>query len=69
MKGTDLPDGLWFKSSYSNDTANCLEVALPGSGRVAARDSKDPAGPALTFTAEAWGAFVGSVRDGEFPQR
>ncbi|MEE1786447.1 DUF397 domain-containing protein [Streptomyces sp. SP17BM10] len=34
---------------------------------MAVRDSKDPKGPALVFTAEAWAAFVGAVRTGELP--
>jgi Domain of unknown function (DUF397) len=68
MNGTDLSNELWFKSSYSNDSGACVEVARLTAG-VATRDSKDPAGPALTFSDEAWAAFVGSVRNGEFPQR
>ncbi|MGM1064238.1 DUF397 domain-containing protein [Saccharothrix sp. Mg75] len=47
---------LWRKSSRSADTANCVEVAvLPG--RVAARDSKNPA-PTLSVPATAWERFV-----------
>ena len=53
----------WIKSSYSGPTGgNCVETAaLPGGG-VAVRDSQVPAGPALVFSAAAWGAFVGGVR-------
>jgi hypothetical protein len=37
------------------------EVAdLPG--RVAMRDSKDPAGPVLAFTHAEWRAFLGGIR-------
>lgn len=64
---SDVPaDRLWFKSSYSNGQGECVEVAISGE-RVAARDSKDPAGPALVFGAEAWTAFVHGVAHGEFP--
>ena len=35
-------------------------------GRVAMRDSKDPAGPVLAFTRTEWRAFLGSIRTGEF---
>ena len=53
----------WIKSSYSGPTGgNCVETAaLPGGG-MAVRDSQVPAGPALVFSAAAWGAFVGDVR-------
>jgi len=38
-----------------------LEVApLPGGGR-AVRDSKDPDGPVLRFTAPEWTAFIGRI--------
>ena len=30
------------------------------------RDSKDPAGPVLTFTRAEWRAFLGGMRGGEF---
>jgi hypothetical protein len=59
----------WFKSSYSDNGGACVEVAavMDGSGVVPVRDSKDPSGPALTFTADAWAAFVSGVRKGDFP--
>ncbi|MFF2079244.1 DUF397 domain-containing protein [Kitasatospora sp. NPDC058162] len=34
-------------------------------GLVPVRDSKDPHGPALVFSATAWAAFVAAVREGE----
>lgn len=48
----------WGKSSYSgNYDAQCVEVAAcPGTVHV--RDSKDKAGPQLTFEPAAWAAFV-----------
>ncbi|MGW4893776.1 DUF397 domain-containing protein [Kitasatospora sp. NPDC004240] len=56
----------WRKSSYSggSDNNNCIEVddARPGS----VRDSKDPHGPRLRFTPEAWQAFVCATVRGEF---
>jgi hypothetical protein len=60
----------WFKSSYSdNQGGNCVEAARigAGGGAMAVRDSKDPHGPALVFTADAWSAFTAAVRDGELP--
>lgn len=43
----------------------CVEVADLGSG-PAVRDSKNPTGPALTFTATEWAAFTAGVKAGEF---
>ncbi|NJP42713.1 DUF397 domain-containing protein [Actinacidiphila epipremni] len=57
----------WFKSSYSNNGGNCVEVAVNVTGTVPVRDSKDPAGPSLSFTADAWASFVTAVRHGDFP--
>jgi hypothetical protein len=34
---------------------------------IPVRDSKDPHGPALTFSRDAWTSFVGAVARGEFP--
>ncbi|MCG8921622.1 DUF397 domain-containing protein [Lentzea sp. CC55] len=48
----------WRKSSYSGGTdgSNCVEVAFSQAVRV--RDSKNTAGPELTFGAEAWQEFI-----------
>ncbi|MGA5700997.1 DUF397 domain-containing protein [Peterkaempfera bronchialis] len=59
----------WRKSSHSgNNGGDCIEAA-PGylPGIVPVRDSKDPEGPALFFTADAFAAFIAAVRAGEFP--
>ncbi|MFE7566723.1 DUF397 domain-containing protein [Streptomyces sp. NPDC057539] len=45
------------KSSYSNQTGECVEVALNIPGTVAVRDSKDSAGPVLLLAPAAWEAF------------
>ncbi|MDF3144373.1 MULTISPECIES: DUF397 domain-containing protein [unclassified Streptomyces] len=54
----------WRKSSYSGGSSdNCLEVndtARPT--HVPVRDSKNPTGPAIVFSAPAWTAFVDEVR-------
>ncbi|WBB59594.1 DUF397 domain-containing protein [Streptomyces sp. WMMC500] len=48
----------WRKSTHSNsEGGNCVEVA-PVPGAVHVRDSKDPHGPHLCFTPEAWSAFL-----------
>ncbi|MER7671105.1 DUF397 domain-containing protein [Kitasatospora sp. NPDC096128] len=57
----------WFKSSYSSNGGDCVEVAgnLVASGAVPVRDSKDPEGPSLVFPVDAWSAFVSAVRGGQ----
>ncbi|GAA2117716.1 DUF397 domain-containing protein [Streptomyces synnematoformans] len=48
----------WRKSTHSDsEGGNCVEVA-PVPGAVHVRDSKDPDGPHLCFTSEAWTAFL-----------
>ncbi|MFE6872704.1 DUF397 domain-containing protein [Kitasatospora sp. NPDC057692] len=62
----DLSNASWFKSSYSDNGGQCVEVSASFPGAVPVRDSKDPEGPALVFPAPAWRAFVAGVQDGEF---
>ncbi|MFE2494802.1 DUF397 domain-containing protein [Streptomyces scopuliridis] len=58
----------WRKSSYSNgDGAECVEVADGLIGIVPVRDSKNPHGPALAFSAGDWSSFVSAVKRDEFP--
>ena len=60
----DHPDHLtWRTSSYSGSNGgNCIEVAATPHV-VAVRDSKDPHGPVLTFSATHWRRFAGQVKD------
>ena len=48
----------WFKSSYSNNGGDCVEVAANVPGAVPVRDSKDPHGPQLLLTREAFAGLV-----------
>lgn len=53
----------WTKSSYSGGNGACVEVKSPVVAALAVRDSKVPAGPVLAFPADAWNAFVTSVKE------
>jgi len=60
----------WFKSSYSSNGGDCIEVAanlVATRSIIPVRDSKDPQGPALVFGADAFTAFVQAVKADEFP--
>ncbi|MFJ9212552.1 MULTISPECIES: DUF397 domain-containing protein [Streptomyces] len=50
------------KSSYSNLTGECVEVALNVPGTVAVRDSKRQTGPVVRVTPAAWDAFRAGLR-------
>ncbi|MFJ1898322.1 DUF397 domain-containing protein [Streptomyces sp. NPDC088115] len=59
----------WFKSSYSSNGGNCVEVALnlvAVHGVVPVRDSKNVSGPALNVPTGSFAAFVAGVKAGEF---
>ncbi|MEU9048648.1 MULTISPECIES: DUF397 domain-containing protein [unclassified Kitasatospora] len=62
----NLTHASWRKSSYSGSGGQCVEVADGFTGAMPVRDSKDPNGPALLFSATAWQSFVTAVRTGEF---
>ncbi|MBY8886913.1 DUF397 domain-containing protein [Streptomyces sp. PTM05] len=60
----------WERSSYSNaNGGQCVEFArtFASDGVIPVRDSKDPHGPALTFSPAAWSAFTDAVKRGELP--
>lgn len=62
----DLLGARWRKSRLSNPSGNCVEIArLPG-GDVAVRNSRDPEGPALIYTAGEMAAFLRGSKEGEF---
>ncbi|WFE31762.1 DUF397 domain-containing protein [Micromonospora sp. WMMD975] len=60
---TEMTKAHWRKSSYSANEGACVEVADNLPGLVGVRDSKDIAGPSLTFVAAQWGSFVEFVKD------
>lgn len=67
MTDTDLAGAVWIKSTFSDGNGNeCVEVASLADGGRALRDSKNPNGDILRFTAGEWSAFVKGVHAGEF---
>ena len=55
----------WRKSTASNPSGNCVELAELAGGQVALRNSRFPAGPVLVGTRAAVAAFVRAARSGE----
>lgn len=55
----------WRKAKRSMSNGNCTEVALLA-GTVAVRDSKDPYGPVLRYSAGSWRSFLRETRTGKF---
>lgn len=58
----ELTGAIWRKSTRSGTQGDCVEVADNLAGMVGVRDSKDPAGPVLTFTPAAWTRFLTRTR-------
>jgi hypothetical protein len=56
----------WRKSTYSNPSGNCVEMARVDGVGVALRNSRDPLGPVLTWTPAEMTAFVHGIKAGEF---
>lgn len=60
---------MWVKSSLSFSNGNCVEVKACQRDPFTCtevRDSKDPEGPSLHFTAAEWEAFIEGAKKGEF---
>jgi hypothetical protein len=57
--GNCIEVGVWRKASHSGGNGGgCIEVGATPGAQVAVRDSKDPDGPALTFTTLSWREFI-----------
>jgi hypothetical protein len=66
MSATGLGAVEWRKSTVSNPSGNCVEVAALADGAVAVRNSREPNGAALIYTRAEMAAFLAGVRNGEF---
>ncbi|NJP66322.1 DUF397 domain-containing protein [Streptomyces spiramenti] len=59
----------WFKSSFSENGGQCVEVATnlhATTGTVPVRDSKNPTGAVLTVPTAAFSGFVNGLTSGAF---
>ncbi len=58
----------WTKSSHSNPSGNCVELAELAGGTIAVRNSRHPGGPALFCALAEMATFVRAVQDDEFDE-
>jgi hypothetical protein len=54
----------WRKSTRC-ESNGCVEVALTTDQHIAVRNSTDPEGPVLTFSKDAWYAFIEDIQGGK----
>jgi hypothetical protein len=66
IPATDLIDVRWQKSHRSNSQGNCVELAQLPNGKVAVRNSRHPAGPALVYTKSEMQALIQGAKTGDF---
>ncbi|MFF5011967.1 DUF397 domain-containing protein [Streptomyces sp. NPDC001165] len=59
-----MPEFQYRKSTYSDQAAECVEIATNLPTTIAIRDSKRPTGPFLHVTPTAWTAFQASLLKG-----
>jgi hypothetical protein len=62
----ELGDVTWRKSTASNPSGDCIELAALGGGAVAVRNSREPDGVALVYTPAEIAAFLAGAKAGEF---
>ncbi|MGH3328931.1 MAG: DUF397 domain-containing protein [Streptomycetales bacterium] len=62
----DLTRVAWRISSFSNGSANCVEVAPLEDGRIAVRNSNHPDKAVVFFTRAEMDAWIKGVKAGEF---
>jgi len=55
----------WRKASYSVNNGACVEVAS-GRSAVMIRDSVDPSGPVVSYSARTWQRFLATAKADTF---
>ncbi|SDY93603.1 protein of unknown function [Micromonospora pattaloongensis] len=65
MECPDTARATWRKSTRSNGSGNCVEVAELAGG-IGVRDSKNLTGGLLIFAAPEWSTFIGGIKHGSF---
>jgi hypothetical protein len=64
MPAEDLGTEGWAKPWSGGNGGSCVEALKLGDGRVALRQSTDPRGPALLYTASEITAFILGAKSG-----
>ncbi|GGZ92257.1 DUF397 domain-containing protein [Streptomyces echinoruber] len=64
MPASHLGEQGWERPWSGPNGGQCVEAKKLADGRVALRQSTDPAGPALIYTAEEITAFFAGVKNG-----
>ncbi len=65
MADSERADIAWRKSTVSQGSGDCVEIAFTRE-TVFVRSSRDPGGPRLSFSYSEWAAFLDGARCGEF---
>ncbi|MFD6419974.1 DUF397 domain-containing protein [Streptomyces sp. NPDC060194] len=65
MRAADLGAEGWHKPWSGGNGGSCVEVMKLSDGRFALRQSADPDGPALIYTAVEIEAFVRGAKSGQ----
>ena len=68
MPATRLRQATWRKSSHSNPSGDCVELAELTGGTIAVRNSRLPGGPTLLYTRAVMAAFLQVVKEGGFDE-
>ena len=58
----------WIKSSYSNPSGDCVELAELTGGKIAVRNSRYPGGLTLFYTRVVMAVFLQVVKEGGFDE-